>query len=223
MIKENKINFDALIVDDHPMIVEGYLSSLENYGKKRNIPFSIKTAFTLSQANFMLAKNIKLFLLDLQLPADEENNIYNGEDLAIKIRKKVSDSKIIIITMFDNVMRINDIISQINPEGIIQKSDMTPQIFETAMDKVLAGDKYYSKTIKEKVNSLINNKYNLTEVDKKILYHLAHNVKTKDLPEILLLSLRTIERKKNKLSELFGGNGSDDILLKEKAKELGIV
>lgn len=216
-----KIN--TLIVEDHPIVSEGYQIAFDVYGSTNNIDFNIDVATTLGEAHSKLRSNTELFLLDLQLPIDKEHGLLNGEDLALKIKTIFKNSIIIIITMYDDAIRINNIVSDIDPAGIIHKSDMTAKLFSKVMDTVFAGKKYYSSSISRKVNRISSNDYNLSKKERELLYYIYNGVKTKDLPDKLMLSLSTIERKKKKLSEVFGGKGSDDQLLRKMAKELGYV
>lgn len=119
--------------------------------------------------------------------------------------KKVSPKykKIIILTFVSDYFRISNIIKTINPEGFIIKSDIKPIDLVNAAQIILDNKTYYSKTVNNNNNNTVNGHY-IDELDRKILYHLSMGEKTKDLSNLVPISLRTIEDRKAKLKDIFG-------------------
>ena len=51
-----------------------------------------------------------------------------------------------------------DIITSVNPEGLLVKSDFTADELLLAFDKIIKGDVYRSTTVKHNVKELLSNK-----------------------------------------------------------------
>lgn len=110
----------------------------------------------------------------------------------------------------------------LNPEGLIIKSDIRKSEFFNAFEKVLADKLYYSQTVNEMLRLHFTNDFILDDIDRSILFHISKGVKTKDLSDIVNLSLAAIEKRKRNMRELLGVEGGDLVLI-DKAKELGFL
>lgn len=206
-----------LIVDDHPIIVEGYINILRG---SKDIDFSIYVANNCDEAIVQLkSKPIKLVLLDLQLPASDEHKFISGEDIALWVRRQYSKVKILIITSITDSQRILNIIKSIHPEGFIIKTDMSSKDLITASKNILNGKHYFSETVKILKNKNFANIQFIDEIDIKILYHLSMGEKTKTIAALVHLSIRAVEDRKVKLKDVFCINkGSTTNLIKEAKK-----
>ena len=59
------------------------------------------------------------------MPPYEEKEIFSGEDLAKLLSKKMPSCKIILLTMYTELLKIKTIIRSIQPNGLIIKNDLT--------------------------------------------------------------------------------------------------
>lgn len=134
------------------------------------------------------------------MPASKNEKFISGEDIGLWLRKYHPNTKIIILTFVSDYFRISNIFKTINPEGFIIKSDIKPIDLVNAAQTILDNKTYYSKTVN---NNTVNGHY-IDDLDRKILYHLSMGEKTKDLPNLVHISLRTIEDRKAKLKDIFG-------------------
>ena len=218
----------VLMVDDHPLIVEGYkniLSQLQISEKKiifesvnnlRNDYQKIK--LSLQTENFY-----DLIFLDLNLPVYEEKKISSGEDLAVYIRKFSKTSKIIFLTMHNESFRLFNLVKNIDPEGLLVKSDVGSEDLKKSFQDVLDGKISYSDTVLKLMRKEFVNDYALDQYDRQILYHISLGVQTKDLPEVIPLSLASIEKRKRVIKDLFGLDKEGDLILINRAKTLGFL
>lgn len=214
-----KRNISVLIIEDHSIIAKAYKYILDSIV---NTKFNICFAINCDQAiQHIQHKNNQLVLLDLQLPVSENERYLSGDDLGVLIRKTSIKIKIIILTSISNPLRIISIINTINPEGFILKSDIDSKQLKSAIEVVLLGKTFYSKTIKKYVEKTDLKGVVLDDLDRQILYHLSMGEKTKDLSKYIPLSTRAIEVRKTKLKKVLLTKG-DSNLIKE-AKKLGIV
>ncbi|NUY81353.1 response regulator transcription factor [Flavobacterium sp. MAH-1] len=220
------LKVNILIVDDHPFIIEAYKNAIKGYN-------SADYEFTITQANDCRsgydnitspqngAFNIAFF--DISMPPYEEKNIHSGEDLAMLIKKEMPDCKIILLTMHTELLKISNIVKNINPNGLIIKNDLTFDELLTAFDKILHEENYYSQTVVKLISQIQYDNIDVDQFDKQILYHLSKGTKTKDIPSYVPLSLSAIEKRKLNLKETFNIKGGSDIDLIREAKNKGLL
>ena len=213
-----------LMVDDHPIIIEGYQNTLIAT-KNENQNLIIDTANTCDAANLLLQKAAKdqpydVCFFDISLPPSEDGSIMSGEDLAIVCRKILPEAKVIILTMFNESYRIHNIVKNINPDGFLIKSDLTSSELAEAFHHILIDPPYYSSTVSNFLNKSVIDEIYVDDVNRKILYLLSNGVKTRSLPEHINLSMSAIEKRKKQLKLLFSiDNGKDESLINEARKK----
>jgi len=221
LIKKN-----ILIVDDHPFIIEGYKNAITRYNPHQ-YEFLISQAHDCKSGyNLIEDENTPHFdvaFLDISMPAYEEKDIYSGEDLAKLILKKMPSCKVILLTMYTELLKIKTIIRTIQPNGLIIKNDLTFDELLFAFDKVMKNDKYYSQSVQKIINQSPHNSIEIDEFDKQILFHLSKGTSVEDMPQYIPISQNAIEKRKASLKELLKvKSGSDEELLKE-AKSKGFL
>jgi DNA-binding NarL/FixJ family response regulator len=221
MTKSMKI----LIVDDHPFIIQAYKNALEKYSQQ-GYEFEVIQANNCKSGyeNIVESKipfNVAFF--DISMPEYAEKGIYSGEDLAVLMKSEMPSCKVILLTMHDELLKINNIIKNINPNGLIIKNDLTFDELIFAFDKIINNESYYSQTVIKLVGQAKYNDIELDAFDKQILFHLSKGVKTKDLPQYIPLSLSAIEKRKLNIREILEVKGESDIDLINEAKTKGVI
>ncbi|MEC3906695.1 response regulator [Tamlana sp. 2201CG12-4] len=214
-----------LMIDDHPMIIEGYQNTLL-FTKKDNQELFIDIANNCDEAINYMDKSIQnerpydILFVDISLPPSTDGTMSSGEDLAEYARKSLPDAKIIILTMFNESFRIHNIIKTINPEGFLIKSDLTSSELASAFQAVLNNPPFYSGTVNSHIRKTITSDIIIDDKNRKILHLLSQGVKTKNLATHLDISLSAIEKRKKHLREIFEvSDGQDETLLEHARKE----
>lgn len=214
-----------LIVDDHPFIIQAYRNALDKYSQQGY-------EFVVTQANncktgyesiMEAATPFDVAFFDISMPEYAEKGIYSGEDLAALIKTEMPDCKIILLTMHTELLKINNIIKNINPSGLVIKNDLTFDELIFAFDKIIKDERYYSQTVIKLVGQAQYNNIELDAFDKQILFHLSKGVKMKDLPQYIPLSLSAIEKRKLHIREILEVTGGSDIDLINEAKTKGVI
>ncbi|WP_291147456.1 response regulator [Flavobacterium sp. UBA7680] len=216
---------NILIVDDHPFIIEGYKNAITRYNPKE-YEFIIAQAHDCKSAYDILedenTPQFDIAFLDISMPAYEEKNLFSGEDLAKIILKKMPYCKIVLLTMYTELLKIKTIIRTINPNGLIIKNDLTFDELLFAFDKVMKSEKYYSQSVVKMLNQSSHNSIEIDEFDKQILFHLSKGTEVEEMPQYIPISITEIEKRRTSLKELLKiRSGSDDDLVKE-AKSKGL-
>lgn len=220
------LKINILIVDDHPFIIEAYKNAIRGYNSTE-YEFSITQASD-CKSGYDQIKNpengpFDIAFFDISMPPYEEKNIFSGEDLAALIKIEIPDCKVILLTMHTELLKISNIIKNINPNALIIKNDLTFDELLTAFDKILKGENYFSHTVVRLVSQMQTDNIELDQFDKQILYHLSKGIKTKDIPSFVPLSLSAVEKRKLNLKENLGIKGGSDIDLIREAKGKGLL
>jgi DNA-binding NarL/FixJ family response regulator len=217
---------NILIVDDHPFIIEGYKNAITRYNPK-DFEFLISQAKDCESAyNIITNPDTIVFdiaFLDISMPPYEEKGIYNGEDLAKLIAEYMPSCKIILLTMYTELLKIKTIIKTINPRGLVIKNDLTFDELLFAFDKVIKGKTYYSESVVKMLNLSEEDTIEIDQFDKQILFHLSKGTKLNDIPQYIPISLGAIERRKINLKELLKVQEGSDIELVREAKNRGLL
>lgn len=217
-----------LMIDDHPMIIEGYQNTLQ-FTKKASQELYIDIANNCDEAVKFMEKSVAKMLpydvlfVDISLPASKDGLMQSGEDLAEHARKILPNAKIIILTMFNESFRIHNIIKTIDPEGFLIKSDLTSSELASAFQAVLHNPPFYSGTVNSHIRKSITTDIVIDEKNRKILHLLSQGVKTKSLASYLDISLSAVEKRKKQLKELFSVEDGQDETLLEEARKKGFV
>jgi DNA-binding NarL/FixJ family response regulator len=216
---------NILIVDDHPFIIEAYKNAINKYSQQ-GMEFVITQANNCKSGYENIVDQPKPFdiaFFDISMPEYAEKGIYSGEDLAMLIKTEMPNCKVILLTMHTELLKINNIIKNINPSGLIIKNDLTFDELLFAFDKIIKNESYYSQTVIKLVGQAQYNNIELDAFDKQILFHLSKGVKTKDLPQYIPLSLSAVEKRKLNIREILEVKGGTDVDLINEAKNKGVI
>ncbi len=222
--------YNVLLIDDHPLIMEAYQSALFFLSSMNDdIEFEISSAnncelaFEKIKSASHKKNGLDIIFLDMSLPPSVENNIFSGEDLGLLIRELLPKTKIIVITAFSDNLRIQNILKNINPEGFLIKNDLTPKELVNAIQIILTNKSYYSETVTQLLRKQIISNIALDKIDRQLLYELSLGTRMKELSSLLPLSLAGIEKRKQRLMELFEIESRADRDLVISAREKGFI
>lgn len=222
-------NLNILIVDDHPMTINGYINVLseekiDGYELNFTKALDCKEAYDLITEAEGSSNPFHIAYLDLSLPPYPEKNIFSGLDLGVLMRNTIPDCTIIILTMHSEATLVDRIIKEINPQGILCKSDIDIDEFLNAFQIIFSGDTYLSNKIVKSLKEKVFDNYNLDNYDKQILMRLSEGILTKNIPNYVPLSLSAIEKRKARMKNmLLQGKGGDDYELIETIKRMGVL
>jgi DNA-binding NarL/FixJ family response regulator len=211
---------NILLVDDHPMTVEGFMNAL------------LQVNISKEKANFIKLHNCKdgydtittnstpfdLAILDQGLPGYAEQWIESGSDLALLIQEHQPNCKIIIVTAHTEVIIIYDILQKVNPDGLIIKNDIRPDNLQFIVTEVLQGNQYYSPMVKACMQEMMKKELMFDDFNRQILSYLSKGFKVKELDGVVCLGDSAIQKRVIQMKNAF--NVTDNTgLLKEAMKQ----
>ena len=217
---------NILIVDDHPLIVDSYVTLLSAIESNKNTNFHL--AYNCKQAyekiNVLKASDTPLDVafIDVNLPPYEEMNLRSGDEIGSLVKQRFPRCSLIIISMHCDPVWVNRIAKTLNPLGFISKNDINYKSFPSIMEAITNKETYYTASILEAQKEFIIKNIHWDEHDSKIIQLIADGIKTKDLTRYIPLSLSTIEKRKANLKKQLIFKGGTDAELIERVNNLGL-
>jgi len=220
------IKNNIIIVDDHPFIIQGYKNAITRYNPKQ-FEFFIEQANDCKSAYDIITNPetapFDIAFLDISMPSYEEKGLHSGEDLAKLLMEFMPNCKIILLTMYTELLKIKNIIDTINPSGLVIKNDLTFDELLFGFDKVLKNEIYYSQSIQKMIDLAQSETIEIDLFDKQILFHISKGTKTIDIPQYIPISLEAIEKRKLNLKKLLDIKDESDIELIREARNKGLL
>ncbi len=217
-----------LFVDDHVGLRDGMTQMLKN----KDSSFDFVGASDYEGAIEALKENrdIKIAILDLNLDGR------SGLELIPEIKKLKADISILIYTMFNDVIHVeNSLLNGVN--GYITK-DATIDELATAITTVSKGNSYFNKAATEMMQSMLNNHgpaHNITndlsylfdnykslsKKEREVFILLSQDMHVADIAKKLGKSEKTVINQRTEVYSKLDIKDRHDLL--EKAKLLGLI
>lgn len=192
-----------LVVDDHPMVLEGMRSMLTQ--------INFVTISALAGNAYEAVENIRLFAPDIMI-TDINMPEISGIELALKVKNEFPKVKIIAMSTFKERSYISQMI-QNGASGYLVKSASKEEI-EEAILSVYEGKLYMSLDINLSSNEKqeINNIPVLSSREKEVLQLIANGMTNPQIAETLFISLHTVDSHRKNLLTKFGINNTASLI-----------
>lgn len=206
------------ITDDHPMVLKGIQSMLNNTQEIDIVGTYNNATETLK----MIEKHQPdILLLDINLPD------INGIDLCKQLKKDNKNLKIIAISNFDEISFVRRMLKNGANGYLLKNTDKLELI--NAFKTVLSGEQYLQKSIEQKlINASIGKKETkqkfltkLTRREKEILTAIAEELTTQEISDKLFISPKTVETHRMNIMSKLGAKNSAGII--KTAYEQGLL
>lgn len=197
----DKIN--VLVVDDHPMVLEGMRSMLSQISFV-NLKGTVQTAFD-AMAKLKL-ETVDIVITDINMPE------VSGIELALKIRKEFPLVKVIAMSTFKERSYISQMI-QNGASGYLVKSASREEI-EEAILSVYEGKLYMSLDINLSAadKQEMNNLPVLSSREKEVLVLIADGLTNPQIASKLFISLHTVDSHRKNLLTKFQVNNTAGLI-----------
>lgn len=208
-----------LLVDDHPLTVGAYRQVLQDNLPENSYTCDIANnaeqayqAITGSNAGFNIA------IIDHGLPAYEPQNLKSGLDIAMMLRQRMPECRIIMITAHTEMLILYDIYKLAKPEGFIIKSELTPQMLSQVIATVNGGENYRSPMVQNCIKEIWKKELMVDDINRQILFFLSKGYKMKEVEEMVFLSGSAVQKRIASMKKAFEVS-SDGSLVKEAVKQ----
>jgi DNA-binding NarL/FixJ family response regulator len=217
-----------LVVDDHPLVIEGVRSLLSGQGEVQ----LVGQAQSLSEARAFLEKHasdIQVVLLDIRL----QDGL--GIDLAREIRQKYPHIQVIALTMYDSEAYLEAIIKA-GARGYLLKNTSRDELVK-AIKAVLEGRYYFSEGIHDTIGQRLSSakavtpaapvsadtskSIRLTKRERQILELVAKELNNVQIAAQLNLSPRTVHTHRRAIMQKLGVRNTAGLI--RQAIELGLL
>lgn len=187
MLKKTKI----LIVDDHPIILNGLKNMFKNLEEVTVVGVAsngIKALKILSE------KKVDVVVSDLQMPE------MDGFELITELKKNYPYVKVIVLSMHNDIWRIKKLLSM-DVSAILSKS-LGENEMKKALEAINNSEKYYDEHTKTVIIDIVTNGDNkssdpnsstLTDREIQIIQFIYEGLTTKEIAEHMNKSRNTIE------------------------------
>lgn len=217
-----------LVVDDHPLVIEGVRSLLSGQGEVQ----LVGQAQSLFEARAFLEKHAsdtQVVLLDIRL----QDGL--GIDLAREIRQKYPHLQVIALTMYDSEAYLEAIIKA-GARGYLLKNTSRDELVK-AIKAVLEGRYYFSEGIHDTIGQRLSSEkavttavpvsadtsksIRLTKRERQILELVAKELNNVQIAAQLNLSPRTIHTHRRAIMQKLGVRNTAGLI--RQAIELGLL
>ncbi len=219
---------NILVVDDHPMTVDGYISALKVLSFEKNraiysLAYNCEDVFNLVDKCLEAKQTFDFAVVDYGLPGFPEKKLANGGDLIHYIRKKMPNCKFLMITAHSELLTVFEIAKEVRPEGLVNKSDITPTNLPVILNKIIAGEEFKSEKVKQTFMEIFKKDLMFDDRNRQILMYLDKGFKAKELVQIVNLSFSSIQKRIVEMKKAFEitEDGNNNLIF--EAQKLGFL
>jgi two-component system, NarL family, nitrate/nitrite response regulator NarL len=201
--KSHPKKIKVLLVDDHPIVLEGIRAHL---AAQKDLEV-VGDAPDGAQA-ILKARQLKpdVILMDISMPQ------MNGMKAISILRRQVPRARGFVLRMHDNREYIRQMV-RLGARGYLLK-DASPAELVRAIQLVYAGEVYFSPSVSRVlVDEVVNpgqppapapSPANLSEREREVLVHIAEGLTNKDIANQLGLGVRTVETHRERIMRKLG-------------------
>lgn len=190
-------NINLVIVDDHDLVLDGFMSLLSNVNAIKVVG---KASNGQELLNFLTnqpaQEKLHLVLMDVDMP------VMNGIQATKLVKAKFPGVKVLILTMHQEETLYNKLIAA-QADGCIQKNVNSNELLR-AIKQVMEGKGYFNNKTKrerKKKVQVSDDVVHLTNREKEVLKLIATGKSAKEIASILSISYRTVDTHRTNLKE----------------------
>lgn len=191
-----KQHTDILIVDDHPVVLEGMKALLQD---SEMVEVKACCSNGKDALEFLLAHNVDVILLDINLPD------ISGIDLCKLIKQQYPEVHIVAISNYNERSMITKML-QNGATGYVLKNASAEEIIN-AIQAVIRKTVYFSPEVQKSLfEAALDDPLDLpklTRREQEVLRCIAEGKTTADIGDVLFISPHTVETHRRNLMQKF--------------------
>jgi DNA-binding NarL/FixJ family response regulator len=181
----------VFIVDDHPMVIEGLQSMLQQQQNIQLMGFATNAASCLG---FFVNQKADVVLLDINLPDQ------NGMELCKLIKAKQPEVKVLALSNYDQLSYIEQMKAN-GASGYLLKNTSVSELMQ-AISAVMAGGVWWNR-LEQLTKEQFNQGMVLTRREKEVLKLISDGLTNQEIADKLFVSASTVDsHRKNLISKL---------------------
>ncbi|WP_412062649.1 response regulator transcription factor [Rubrivirga sp. IMCC45206] len=197
----------VLLVDDHPLIREGYASLIRS---ERGLEVAGEASS--AEEAFDLATRVEfaVAVVDLTLPG------VNGIEFIKRLRSLHPDARILVVSGHEETLYAERCL-RAGARGYLMKRE-AKHAFIPALRTVLAGETYLGRDLRERAaaadggDDRVPLSDRLTDREIEVFEHFGRGRSTREVAEVMGLSLKTIESHRANIRQKLGLGGSAEFV-----------
>lgn len=181
MSENQSAQIRVLLVDDHPVVLQGIRSLI-------TAPFAVIGAVPSAEQalDVLRAQDIEVIVTDYEMPG------MSGAAFVRAVQTVQPEARIVVLSMHDDPAVVREVL-QAGCSGYVLKKD-PPEVLLKALAAVSEGRRFFSEEIAEMLIQAPDSGQNvLTERELEILRLIAKEFSSRQIAEILFISERTVE------------------------------
>ncbi|NLI97576.1 response regulator transcription factor [bacterium] len=200
----------VVLVDDHTVVRKGIRVLLE---QESDIEIVAEAEDGLKGVDVCIQEEPDVVVLDMALP------LLSGVEAARKIKEKIPETKILILSMYDDEEYILDSF-KVGVSGYILK-DVVVSDLVSAVHSVYRGSTFLSPSVSEKLRRQLQEGQSrggsrqgpakLTSRERQILKLIAEGYTSKQISEILKISFKTVQTHRAHIMEKLGVHSTAEL------------
>lgn len=199
-----------LVVDDHPIVLEGIQAVLTERGFK-----IIKSASAdVAMMAIELIGGIDLVVCDLQIGGE-----LDGLFLIEKMRERGYDKSAIVYTMHDELWNMPRLLNA-DLDGVVLKGDSIMELVN-AIETVAAGGRYYSPAFSKRRTETLHIGGIMSSRTIEVLRRIAHGESTREIADRMCLTDKAIEYHRGAILKKLNSRNMTEAI--RRAIDLGII
>jgi len=206
MAKKSNKRCRVLVADDHAVVRQGLQLILQEHF---DIVGTVRDGRAVVRESLRLAPDV--VVIDISMP------ILNGIEATRQLQQQAPWIKVVVFTMHSDATYAAELL-QAGASAYVLKNAPIDEI-TTAMQRVLAGEKYVTPQVAKEILPVLQNKAReasrpinrLTGREREVLQLLAEGRASKQIADVLCVSPRTVEFHKYKMMGKLGLHSTADL------------
>lgn len=199
--------YRIVLSDDHALFRAGLKGILE---ERDDLEVIGEAADGMELLDLLKIKQPDMVILDISMPR------LGGIEAIQKIKEACPDTKVLVVTMFKEIEYLRQSLAE-GADGYFLKKDTSDELF-SAIEKIQNGKKYVSPYLSKEIGenwaeiSLALRRPILTKREQEILKLVAEGKSSKEIADILFLSVHTVTRHRANIMNKLNLNNTADLV-----------